>query len=110
MQIARFTKEQAQPAHNGTILAMPVLPPGFQAPFAHSWGYVEHGGAIEGHAHPADEVYFIFRGQGVITVGTEEQPVREGDLVAIPGNAFHALRNTGDAHLQWFALWWPSSR
>ncbi|MHB9032079.1 MAG: cupin domain-containing protein [Anaerolineae bacterium] len=107
MQITRFSKEQAQPAHNGTILAMPVLPPGLKAPFNHAWGYVETGGSIEGHAHPADEIYFIYRGTGIITVGSEEQAVSEGDLIAIPSNAFHALRNTGAGHLQWFALWWP---
>jgi mannose-6-phosphate isomerase-like protein (cupin superfamily) len=107
MNVARFSKELAQPAHNGTILAMPVLPEGMKAPFWHSWGYVEQGGAIEGHTHPADEVYFIYRGEGTITVGEEERAVSEGDMIAIPGNAFHALRNSGAGSLQWFALWWP---
>ncbi len=107
MQIARFSKEQAAPAHNGTILAMPVLPDGMKAPFAHAWGYVDQDGAIEGHAHPHEEIYFIYRGQGIITVGDEESAVSEGDVIAIPGKAFHALRNSGAGALQWFALWWP---
>lgn len=107
MQVSRFIKEQATFAHNGTILAAPVLPEGFQAPFSHAWGYVEMGGAIEGHAHPNDEIYFIYRGLGIITVGKEERAVSEGDVIAIPGSAFHALRNTGEGSLQWFALWWP---
>lgn len=107
MRVSRFSKEQAVSAHNGTILAMPVLPEGFQAPFSHAWGYVETGGAIEGHAHPSEELYFIHRGQGIITVGEEERAVSEGDVIAIPGDAFHALRNTGEGSLLWFALWWP---
>jgi mannose-6-phosphate isomerase-like protein (cupin superfamily) len=106
MNIARFIKEQAQPAHNGTILAMPVLPEGMKAPFWHSWGYVEQAGAIEGHSHPADEIYFIFRGEGSITVGAEHRAVSEGDVIEIPGNAYHALCNSGTSSLQWFALWW----
>jgi len=107
MQIARFSKADAKPAHNGSILAMPVLPEGMQAPFSHAWGYVDQGGAIEGHAHPNEEVYFIYRGQGVITVDEEQSLVSEGDVIGIPGGAYHALRNSGAGALQWFALWWP---
>ncbi|NLV73485.1 MAG: cupin domain-containing protein [Chloroflexi bacterium] len=109
MQIARFDKATAILAHNNTILAAPVLPEGMPAPFSHAWGYVEAEGALEGHAHPTVEAYFIHLGEGEITVGDETAAVSAGDLVVIPSGAYHALRNITNEPLQWFALWWPEA-
>ena len=106
MNISRFDKSKAKPAHNGTILAMEVLPPNVKAPFSHAWGYLAGRGALEGHTHPKEEVYFFHKGRGVVTVGDEERPVSAGDWVEIPPNAYHAVRNESDDELLWFALWW----
>jgi len=106
MNIARFDKAKAQPAHNGTILSMAVLPPGVRAPFHHAWGYLAGPGEMEGHRHPTHEVYFFHRGKGIVVIGEEEAPVCAGDVVEIPANAFHTVRNTSEDELLWFALWW----
>ncbi len=106
MRISRFLKEAAISAHNGTILAMPVLPVGMTAPFDHAWGYLEGPGELEGHSHPATEIYFVHRGQGTITVGKEQRAVSAGDVIEIPANTYHALRNDTQGELIWFALWW----
>ena len=106
MNISRFDKQTAQPAHNGTILAMDVLPQGVQAPFGHAWGYLAHKGEMEGHTHPTEEIYFFHRGQGIVVVGDEERPVGPGDVVEIPPAAYHTVRNESDGELMWFALWW----
>jgi len=103
---SRFDRTSATPAHEGTILAMPVLPQGIKAPFGHAWGYLAGRGAMDGHTHPTMEVYFFHQGQGVVIVGEEEQAVGPGDWVEIPPGAYHTVRNDSDGELLWFALWW----
>jgi mannose-6-phosphate isomerase-like protein (cupin superfamily) len=106
MKTSRFDKARATPAHNGTILSMPVLPTGVTAPFRHAWGYLETSGEMEGHAHPTEEVYFFHRGRGVVVVGAEERAVAPGDVIEIPPDAYHTVRNETEEPLLWFALWW----
>lgn len=110
MNISRFDPSLASPAHGGTILAMPVLPPGVKAPFGHAWGYLAGRGEMEGHTHPTEEVYFFHRGHGVVIVGEEEHPVEAGDWVEIPPDAYHTVRNDADEELLWFAFWWAPIR
>lgn len=106
MNVSRFDKTQAKPAHGSTILAMPVLPPGVKAPFGHAWGYLASRGSMEAHSHPTEEVYFFHKGEGVVIVAGEERRVSPGDWVEIPPGAEHTVRNDTDDELLWFALWW----
>jgi len=106
IKIQRFQKSAANPAHEGTILAMDVLPEGVEAPFEHAWGYLDPHREMAGHEHPTQEIYFFHRGTGTVMVGDEEATVREGDCVDIPANSYHTVRNDSDEPLTWFALWW----
>lgn len=106
MNVSRFEKEKAKPAHNGTILAMPVLPAGVKSPFHHAWGHLGPHAGMEGHRHPTEEIYFFHQGRGVVVVGNEERPTSPGDVVEIPPDAYHTVRNDSDSELLWFALWW----
>ena len=106
MNRARFDPHTAQSAHQNTILASDVLPPGVPAPFAHAWGYLSAPGTMETHAHPTQEVYFFFKGEGLVMVDGETQPVAPGDVIHIPPNAPHTVINERDAELLWAALWW----
>ena len=107
MNVGRFDKAAARPAHHNTMLAMDLLPPGVKAPFSHAWGYLGPHSAMEGHTHPTQEIYFFHQGQGVVVVGDEQRPVSPGDVVDIPPDAYHTVRNDSDGELLWFALWWP---
>ena len=106
MKFARFEKEKANPAHGGTILAMDVLPSGVEAPFGHAWGYLPAGDEMEGHRHPTEEVYFFFRGTGTVVIDDEERAMEPGEVVHIPPDAYHTVRNDSAGELYWFALWW----
>jgi mannose-6-phosphate isomerase-like protein (cupin superfamily) len=58
-----------------------------------------------GHAHKeADEVYVFIAGQGRIEVGEEKIPVKEGDVVAIPGGKFHKVFNEGGKVLSFWSV------
>ena len=107
MTIQRYDDAKAIPSHNGTIHAYGVFEnPAFPVPFEHAWGYLPGPGALESHAHPTTEVYVILQGEGLMTVGSETQPVQAGDFVEIPANEAHHLVNEQEAPLLWAALWW----
>ena len=54
------------------------------------------GAAVGRHHHvETEEVYYILRGAGRMTVGDETREVAAGDAVFIPRGATHTLKNTG---------------
>jgi mannose-6-phosphate isomerase-like protein (cupin superfamily) len=54
------------------------------------------GAAVGRHHHTAtEEVYYILRGSGRMTVGDEERAVGAGDAIFIPRATTHTLANTG---------------
>ena len=63
-----FDPERALKAHQGTILAGPVLPAGLKAPFDHAWGYLDKPGEMESHRHNKEEIYFFFINNYVICI------------------------------------------
>ena len=108
--ITRFDKNTAPTGHNGTILAGAVLPPGMMAPFSHAWGYLEGASMMEAHAHPTDEVYFVFGGSGYVHIGGERLPVSPGDVVEIPPDVTHTMECGEGDTLLWAALWWKTKK
>lgn len=47
------------------------------------------------HRHPvSDEVVFCWEGEGVVVVGKESEPIREGETVLVPMNVPHGYINT----------------
>jgi mannose-6-phosphate isomerase-like protein (cupin superfamily) len=53
---------------------------------------------IEMHSHDYHEqIYFVLKGSGIITVGNESKRVKEGDAIYIPPNALHGFRNDSNA-------------
>jgi mannose-6-phosphate isomerase-like protein (cupin superfamily) len=47
------------------------------------------------HRHPiSDEILYFVEGTGECVVGTQQYSVKAGDLVLIPKNSAHSIRNT----------------
>ena len=42
-----------------------------------------------------DELIFIHKGEGLLTLGEESIPVKTGDVAFVPRNTWHGLDNTG---------------
>ena len=51
------------------------------------------GKSTTGHSHPWEEVYYIMKGWGRLIVGEATRKIADGDLVFIPGGAFHRVFN-----------------
>jgi mannose-6-phosphate isomerase-like protein (cupin superfamily) len=57
---------------------------------------VPPGGATEPHRHPqAEEIYYILRGMGRMTVADETRDVAPLDAILIPPDTRHTICNTG---------------
>lgn len=107
MDILRYCDTLASDAHEGTIRAHEVIPgPVMDCPFDSAWGYLPGPGKLASHSHPADEIYMIFKGNGVVTVAGENKPVAPGDIIVIPHDADHCIANEGPGELLWCAFWW----
>jgi mannose-6-phosphate isomerase-like protein (cupin superfamily) len=54
-------------------------------------------GAIVGRHHhlETEEIYYILRGRGQMTVGSEVRTVSDGDAIFIPRGQTHTLENNG---------------
>lgn len=79
-----------------------------QDALAVTWVYVAPGSKQPMHQHPEQQAYIIIEGRGVMQVGEKEQPVRAGELVYIPSNVPHGLKNTGDQPLAYISAASPA--
>ena len=58
------------------------------------------GAATEPHRHPrTEEIYYILRGAGRMTVGMEHRDVGPGDGILIPPGTRHTIQNAGQEPL-----------
>jgi mannose-6-phosphate isomerase-like protein (cupin superfamily) len=58
------------------------------------------GASTTAHFHRrTEEIYYILRGQGQMTIGGESCQVGPGDAIAIPASQVHQITNTGDETL-----------
>ncbi len=54
------------------------------------------GSETAGHVHArTEEIYYILRGRGVMTVGAARREVGPGDGILIPPGARHSIENPG---------------
>ena len=61
---------------------------------------VAPGKATEEHYHPlSEEVYYILRGKGRVTIEGEVREVKAGDGIAIPAGSKHHIENFGTGNL-----------
>jgi len=106
IHVSRFNKEKAYPDHQNTILADKIVPSFLKTPFDHSYGYMENGNTMELHAHPAEEFYIVYSGNGIVTIGDEQSEVSPGDVIEVPPNVMHTMTAPENGSITWTAFWW----
>jgi len=73
-----------------------------------TWVDVKPGSGQTPHKHFPEQVYVIIKGEGRMRVGNEEEKVMEGDLVYIPSNTVHSIRNISDKDLSYISASTPT--
>lgn len=70
---------------------------------------LQPGNAVAPHHHrKTEEVYYILRGSGEMTVGRETRTVRAGDAIFVPKGKRHTLRNTGASNMKILLICGPA--
>ena len=72
-----------------------------------TWVDLVAGASQQPHRHAPEQVYVIIRGEARMLVGEEEQEVVEGDLIHIPSNVEHGIRNLSDKPLTYISASTP---
>jgi quercetin dioxygenase-like cupin family protein len=63
------------------------------------------GGYSPFHSHPWEHEIFILEGEGIVVYGGEEErKFRPGDVIFIPSNEEHQLKNTGEKTVKFLCL------
>jgi mannose-6-phosphate isomerase-like protein (cupin superfamily) len=66
------------------------------------------GQSTEAHYHPkAEEIYYLLKGQGQMTIAGESRNVGAGDAIAIPPASPHTILNTGSEDLVFLCMCAP---
>lgn len=59
--------------------------------------------------HDEHETFLVLSGRGEITVDDEVQEISDGDVVYLPPNSHHVVRNLSDEHrLEFLSIFWGS--
>jgi mannose-6-phosphate isomerase-like protein (cupin superfamily) len=59
------------------------------------------------HRHDPEQIYFVFEGGGIMTVGEDEERVVAGDCIFIPSDTRHGLKNDGQTVLKYVSATAP---
>ena len=57
------------------------------------------------HRHSCGEVFVVYEGRGIYTVGETEIVAEPGDMVVIPPNTWHSFRPDGENRLRHVAVY-----
>jgi mannose-6-phosphate isomerase-like protein (cupin superfamily) len=59
------------------------------------------------HSHDEEETFIILSGFGDILIDGQTASVERGDVIYLPRNSHHTIRNTsGTERLEFMAIWW----
>lgn len=69
--------------------------------------FLDPGAASLPDSHNQDEVMIILSGAGSVELAGEQVGVEAGDLIVLPKNNEHVVRNPGAQPLTWVSVYWP---
>jgi mannose-6-phosphate isomerase-like protein (cupin superfamily) len=78
-----------------------------EPPFGVMACFLPSGRASAPDCHDQDEVMIVLSGTGTVEVGGEHGEIRSSDVVVLPRNNVHIVRNDGAGVLSWVSFYWP---
>lgn len=77
--------------------------------FVSGYVVIEPGGKVPEHEHDQEEVYYILKGRGEMTVDGEDKILEAVSAVYILPNQKHALKNAGRRELHMLFIYSPAA-
>ena len=78
------------------------------ANFVSGFVVIEPNGSVPLHDHEQEEVYYILKGAGEMTVEEESRIIEGVSAVYIPPNRKHSLKNVGQEELHMLFVYSPT--
>jgi mannose-6-phosphate isomerase-like protein (cupin superfamily) len=78
-----------------------------EPPFGAMACFLPGGGDSAPDCHDQDEMMIVLAGGGVVDIADEGVPLSMGEVVVIPRNLRHVVRNSGTETLAWVSVYWP---
>lgn len=82
----------------GYLYRVPAKDEGFENLRLHIF-VIKPGEHTSKHHHPFEEIFYILEGSGILIGKETEYPVRKEDIILIPKNELHQLKNSDDKNL-----------
>ena len=106
-EIARVPASHEEPSDPGVLkqilLKRDNLAPGRIQMI--NWSTLLPGKSFRSHYHEAmDEVFIILNGKVEISVGEEKEKLEKGDVVVIPEDTIHVMKNLTNGEVCYIAL------
>lgn len=82
-----------------------TLVSGDRVPSSHlttGWGELGKDDVFKTHRHTPVETYYIYSGEGTITLDGNTSRIAEGDSVFLPSQVWHSMEATSDTPLRFF--------
>ncbi len=76
-------------------------------PLQTTWCVVEKGGSTIPHLHVEPEVFIALSGSAEVQVGKEVLSFEKGDVVHLPSEVKHCVRNVSDDEFTFLSVYWP---
>ena len=76
--------------------------------FVSGFVIVDPEGTVPLHSHEQEEIYYILKGKGEMTVGEESKEFDAVSAIFIPPNVEHSLKNVGDEELHMLFVYAPA--
>lgn len=79
---------------------------GMKAPFGGAWCVVRPGTESRRHSHDEYELFIALDGRAEIRIGERFIAAEKGDLVLLPLNTEHSVKNSSDEDFHFYSIWW----
>jgi quercetin dioxygenase-like cupin family protein len=100
MRITAYKEVEAKEVEGSSKLKIRWLNTEGSKNFAVRYIEIETGGYSPYHSHPWEHEIFVLEGNGTAIGNKEVKPISVGDLISIPAEETHQIKNTGKSRLK----------
>jgi len=100
MRIISYREVEAKEVEEGSRLKIRWLNTEGSTIFAVRHFEIEPGGYSPYHSHPWEHEIFVLEGNGTVLGDKEAEAISVGDLISIPAEESHQIKNTGKSTLK----------
>jgi quercetin dioxygenase-like cupin family protein len=100
MQVISYREVEAKEVEEGSRTKIRLLNTECSSNFAVRHFEIEPDGSTPYHSHPWAHEIFMLEGKGEAIGDKETKSISPGDLISIPPNETHQIRNSGEKTLR----------